>query len=347
MSYRDKLAFPFKRYQIQPVWRADRPQKGRYQEFFQCDADVIGSDSLYNEVELIQIIDRVYKKLKVENISIKLNNRKILQGIAEVVNAEDKFIDLTVAIDKLDKIGVDKVIEELLSRGLTQESVDQLKKYLEFVGNNTQTLEFLENNISSSEIGKKGLEEMKFIVNALDENNVANLKVDIMLARGLSYYTGTILEVQPLGTEMKGSINGGGRYDDLTGNFGMPGVSGVGFSFGLDRIYDVMNELDLFKNIDLNTTKILFIAFDEESQNFVFNALNKVREMGIASEMYPVPVSQSKMKKQMKYADDKKIPFVAIVGSNEMENQQFTLKNMESGEQQLVDLEALIAACKS
>jgi len=341
-----EIAFPFKRYQIQPVWRADRPQKGRYQEFIQCDADIIGSDSLYNEVELIQIIDKVYKKLKLDNIVIKLNSRKILQGIAEVVKAEDKFVDLTVAIDKLDKIGVEKVLEELLSRGLTESSVGQLKEFLEFSGNNQETLAFLNDKIASSETGKAGIEEMSFIINKLGDG-MPNLSVDIMLARGLSYYTGTILEVLPLGTEMKSSINGGGRYDDLTGNFGMPGVSGVGFSFGLDRIYDVMNELDLFKEIDLNTTKLLFISFDDECQDFVFDSLNRVRESGISSEMYPLPVSKSKMKKQMKYANDKKIPFVAIVGSNEMESQQFSLKNMTTGEQQLVDLEALIDFCKS
>ena len=336
----DKISFPFKRYQIQTVWRADRPQKGRYQEFYQCDADIIGSDSLLNEAELIQIIQKVYRELKIDGIEIKLNNRKILQGIAEEIGAAEKFTDLTIAIDKLDKIGIDKVIDELLGRGLDKNSVDQLKTFLTFNGSITETLEFLENKLVNSEIGKKGIEEMKSLFSYLGETE--KIKLDITLARGLSYYTGTIIEVVPLGTDMKSSINGGGRYDDLTGVFGMPNLSGVGFSFGLDRIYDIMLELDLFNDIDLNQSKLLFINFDENCQNYTYKILGKLREKGIKAEIYPSPTNKVKMKKQMKYANDRKFPFVVITGSDEMDSGLLSLKNMATGEQEKVTVEELL-----
>ena len=363
---RNDLSFPFKRYQIQPVWRADRPQKGRYREFYQCDADVIGSNSLLNEVELIQIIDMVYKKLGLlSNISIKLNNRKILQGIIKVIHtadqsinksdkiglekvfdADDKFTVITVAIDKLDKIGLKGVNAELANRGISEESINQLATFLNFEGNVQETLAFLKEKLADSAIGLKGVEEMSTILQYLDTDKMP-IKLDISLARGLSYYTGTILEVVPLGTEMKGSINGGGRYDDLTSVFGLKGVSGVGFSFGLDRIYDVMEELDLFKEITTNKTKALFINFDKECQAYTFPLVTNLRKEGINVEIFPEPAANGKkLKRQMNYANKKNIPYVILTGSTEKESGLFSFKTMETGEQETLTIEAITERLK-
>ncbi len=331
---REKISFPFKRYQIQPVWRADRPQKGRYREFYQCDVDVVGSDSLLNELELIQIVDEVYSRLKI-NVVIKLNNRKILSGIAEIIGEADKITDITVAIDKLDKIGLEKVNEEIASKGISQEAIDKLQPILKLSGSNTEKLEQLKAVLSTSEIGLKGITELETLFSLCKAVNIkTKIELDLTLARGLNYYTGAIFEVKALDVQI-GSITGGGRYDNLTGVFGMEGVSGVGISFGADRIYDVLNQLNLYPETSTEQTKILFVSFGEKELMYSLPWLNALRKNGINAEVYPEP---AKMKKQMSYADNKGIPFVAIVGENEMNEQKVMLKNMKTGEQKLVDI---------
>ena len=337
VQHREEIAFPFKRYQIQPVWRADRPQKGRYREFYQCDVDVIGSDSLIGELELIQIVEEVYRRLGI-NVCLHINNRKILAGIAEVIGAPDKMVDITVAIDKLDKIGVDAVNAELVERGLSQEAVQALQPILNLNGTTAEKLTTLRTILASSETGLKGIEEMQTIFDELEHVGCSlNIELDLCLARGLNYYTGAIFEVKALDVQM-GSITGGGRYDNLTGIFGLPGVSGVGISFGADRIYDVLTELDLFPKELLSSTQVLFATFGAEELKYALKWAKELRARNIAVEVYPEP---TKMKKQMGYADDKKIPYVAIVGGNEMETNTVMLKNMNSGEQQQVTLDQL------
>ena len=332
VQHREELQMPFRRYQIQPVWRADRPQKGRYREFYQCDADVIGSDALINEFELIQMIDEVFRRLKVR-VAIKLNNRKILTGIAEVIGEPEKVVDITVAIDKLDKIGLDNVKAELVERGLTDESIEKLQPILEMKGDNRQKINTLRTVLASSETGLKGVDETETILNYLDVTpTTAEVELDLTLARGLNYYTGAILEVKALDVEI-GSITGGGRYDNLTGVFGMPGLTGVGISFGADRIYDVLNALELYPENSLNGTKILFVSFDANDFNYCVPLVQQLRQNGINAEIYPSP---TKMKKQMSYADAHHIPYVAIVGENERTNGTVMLKNMTSGEQKEV-----------
>jgi len=337
VMHREELQLPFKRYQVQPVWRADRPQKGRYREFYQFDGDVVGSDSLLNEVELMQIVDTVFTRFGVR-VQIKINNRKILTGIAEVIGAADKIVDITVAIDKLDKIGIDNVNQELREDGLSEEQIEKLRPIIMLEGTNEQKLETIAQVLASSETGLKGVEETKYILGFLTSLN-NEIQLDLTLARGLSYYTGAIFEVKAIDTPM-GSISGGGRYDNLTGIFGMPGLSGVGISFGVDRIYDVLNALDLYPKDSLNTTQVLFINFGEQETAYCLPIINKVRENGIRTEIYP---DATKMKKQMSYANAKQIPFVVLAGESEMAAQKVTLKNMETGEQMLVSQEELIA----
>lgn len=339
VMHREDIAFPFKRYQIQPVWRADRPQKGRYREFYQCDADVVGSDSLVNEVELMQIIDTVFSRFGIR-VCIKINNRKILSGIAEIIGEADKIVDITVAIDKLDKIGLDNVNAELKEKGIGEEAIAKLQPIILLSGTNAEKLATLKEVLSASEIGLKGVEESEFILRTLQNMNLKNeIELDLTLARGLNYYTGAIFEVKALDVQI-GSITGGGRYDNLTGVFGMAGVSGVGISFGADRIFDVLNQLDLYPKEVVNGTEIMFVNFGEKEAAFSMNMLAKVRAAGIRAEIFP---DSAKMKKQMGYANAKQIPFVAIVGENEMNEGKAMLKNMESGEQQLVSVEELIA----
>ncbi len=339
VMHRDEISFPFKRYQIQPVWRADRPQKGRYREFFQCDADVVGSDSLLNEVELMQIIDTVFSKFGIR-VSIKINNRKILSGIAEIIGESDKIVDITVAIDKLDKIGLDKVNEELKSKEISDEAIEKLQPIILLSGTNSEKLQTLKEVLAASEIGIKGVEESEFILNTLETMGLKNeIELDLTLARGLNYYTGAIFEVKALDVQI-GSITGGGRYDNLTGVFGMPGISGVGISFGADRIYDVLNQLELYPQETSNSTKLLFVNFGEKEAAFALSLLSKVRAAGISSEIFP---DSAKMKKQMTYANNKNIPFVAIIGETELAEGKVMLKNMTTGEQKLVDCEELIA----
>jgi len=340
VMHRDEITFPFKRYQIQPVWRADRPQKGRYREFYQCDADVVGSDSLLNEVELMQIIDTVFTRFGVR-VNIKINNRKILSGIAEVINEADKIVDITVAIDKLDKIGLDNVNAELAEKGISKEAIEKLQPIIKLSGTNDEKMNTLEQILATSETGMKGIEECKFIFHALNQMNLANeVEFDLTLARGLNYYTGAIFEVKALDVEI-GSITGGGRYDNLTGVFGMPGVSGVGISFGADRIFDVLNQLNLYPEEAVCRTRLLFTNFGEKEAAYSLPILLQVRQSGIAAEIYPDSV---KMKKQMSYANSKNIPFVAIIGENEMNEHKLTLKNMVTGEQQLLTADELVAA---
>ena len=343
VMHREELQLPFKRYQIQPVWRADRPQKGRYREFYQCDADVVGSDSLLNEVELMQIIDTVFCRFGIR-VQIKINNRKILSGIAEVIGAADKIVDITVAIDKLDKIGIDNVNAELREDGLTDEQIQKLQPIILLEGTNDEKLNTIAEVLKDSETGLKGVEELRFILNTLStQNSLKNeLQLDLTLARGLNYYTGAIFEVKALDVQI-GSITGGGRYDNLTGIFGMPGLSGVGISFGADRIYDVLNQLDLYPKESVNATQLLFINFGEKETAYCLPYIYKVREEGIRAEMYP---DASKMKKQMSYANAKQIPFVALAGENEMNAGKLTLKNMETGEQQMLTIEELIEKVK-
>ncbi|UKK68698.1 histidine--tRNA ligase [Prevotella communis] len=337
VMHREELQLPFKRYQVQPVWRADRPQKGRYREFYQFDGDVVGSDSLLNEVELMQIVDTVFTRFGVR-VQIKINNRKILTGIAEVIGAADKIVDITVAIDKLDKIGIDNVNAELREDGLTDEQIEKLQPIIMLEGTNEQKLETIAQVLASSETGLKGVEETRYILSFLTSLN-NEIQLDLTLARGLSYYTGAIFEVKALDTPM-GSISGGGRYDNLTGIFGMPGLSGVGISFGVDRIYDVLNALDLYPKDSLQTTQVLFINFGEKETAYCLPVVAKVRQAGIRAEIFP---DSTKMKKQMSYANAKQIPFVVLAGDNEMAEGKVTLKNMETGEQTLVSPEELIA----
>ena len=342
VMHRDEISFPFKRYQIQPVWRADRPQKGRYREFYQCDADVVGSNSLLNEVELVQMIDRVYGKFGIR-VSIKINNRKILTGIAEIIGEADKIVDITVAIDKLDKIGLDNVNAELASKGIPQEAIEKLQPIIMLSGTNEEKLDTLKTVLSASETGLKGVEESEFILKTVASLGVkSEVELDLTLARGLNYYTGAIFEVKALDVQI-GSISGGGRYDNLTGVFGMSGMSGVGISFGADRIYDVLNQLDLYPKEAVNATQLLFVNFGEKEAAYCLPVLSAARDAGIRAEIYP---DSAKMKKQMSYANDKNIPFVAIVGENEMNEGKLTLKNMTTGEQALVTPEELLTAIK-
>ena len=338
VQHRNEISFPFKRYQIQPVWRADRPQKGRYREFYQCDGDVVGSDSLINEVELIQIMDEVFHRFGIR-VCIKMNNRKILSGIAEVIGAADKIVDITVAIDKLDKIGLDKVNEELRDKGLSEEAIAKLQPVILLRGSNREKIASLKEVLAASETGLKGIEEMEFILDRIEKLALrAELELDLTLARGLNYYTGAIFEVKALDVQI-GSITGGGRYDNLTGVFGMEGVSGVGISFGADRIYDVLNQLDLYPKDALQTTQLLFVNFGSQEEAYLLPIVAKVRAAGIRTELYP---ESCKMKKQMSYADAKKIPFVAIVGETEMAEGKINLKNMLTGEQSMLAIDELI-----
>ncbi len=343
VMHREELQLPFKRYQVQPVWRADRPQKGRYREFYQFDGDVVGSDSLLNEVELMQIVDTVFNRFGVR-VQIKINNRKILTGIAEVIGAADKIVDITVAIDKLDKIGIDNVNQELREDGLSEEQIQKLQPIIMLSGSNDQKLATIADVLKDSETGLKGVEETRYILSMLTgECSLANeLQLDLTLARGLSYYTGAIFEVKALDTPM-GSISGGGRYDNLTGIFGMPGLSGVGISFGVDRIYDVLNALDLYPKDSVTTTQLLFINFGERETAYCLQMLKHVRASGIRAEIFP---DAAKMKKQMSYANAKQIPFVALAGENEINEGKVTLKNMETGEQQLLTADELIGQLK-
>ncbi|MCF0160344.1 MAG: histidine--tRNA ligase [Bacteroidaceae bacterium] len=341
VMHRDEIAFPFKRFQIQPVWRADRPQKGRYREFYQCDADVVGSDSLLNEVELVQMMDRVFRKFGVR-VCIKMNNRKILSGLAEMIGEADKIVDITVAIDKLDKIGLENVNAELAEKGIPAEAIEKLQPVIMLQGTNAEKLETLKQVLAGTETGLKGIAECEYILNVLaDLGGTQNeLELDLTLARGLNYYTGAIFEVKALDVEI-GSISGGGRYDNLTGVFGMPGVSGVGISFGADRIYDVLNQLDLYPKDAVNATRLLFVNFGEAEAAFSMKVLAQVRDAGINAEICP---DCSKMKKQMAYANAKQVPFVAIVGESELAAGKVNLKNMVTGEQALLTPEELIAA---
>ncbi len=340
VMHRDELVFPFKRYQIQPVWRADRPQKGRYREFYQCDADVVGSDSLLNEVELMQIVDTVFSRFGIR-VCIKINNRKILTGIAEIIGEADKIVDITVAIDKLDKIGLDNVNAELRGKGISEEAIEKLQPIILLSGTNDAKLGVLKQVLAASETGLKGVEEVEFILSALKNLDLKNeIELDLTLARGLNYYTGAIFEVKALDVQI-GSITGGGRYDNLTGVFGMAGVSGVGISFGADRIFDVLNQLDLYPKEAVKGTQLLFINFGEREAAFSLRVLSQVRAAGISAEIYP---DCCKMKKQMSYANAQGVPFVALVGENEMAEGKLTLKNMATGEQCLLTPDELVKA---
>ena len=339
VMHRNEITFPFKRFQIQPVWRADRPQKGRYREFYQCDADVVGSDSLINEVELMEIVDTVFSKFGIR-VCIKINNRKILSGIAEVIGEADKIVDITVAIDKLDKIGLEAVNKELSEKGISAEAIEKLQPIILLSGSNSEKLATLKEVLSISPIGMKGVEESEYILNSLSELDIQNeLELDLTLARGLNYYTGAIFEVKALDVEI-GSITGGGRYDNLTGVFGLKDVSGVGISFGADRIYDVLNQLELYPEENLFGTQLLFINFGEKESAHCLKLLTKIRKAGIRAEIY---ADEAKMKKQMTYANNNNIPFVAMVGENEMTNGTISLKNMTTGHQVEVKIEELIS----
>ncbi|GET33540.1 histidine--tRNA ligase [Prolixibacter bellariivorans] len=338
VQHRNEITFPFKRFQIQPVWRADRPQKGRYREFFQCDVDVIGSDSLLNEVELIQIVDEVFRRLNI-NVVLKLNNRKILSGIAETIGEIDRIVDITVAIDKLDKIGLEKVNAELGEKGVSTDAIAKLQPILKLSGTNEEKLDQIEQVIGGSETGRKGIDEVRTIFNYLKQLDLGTeVELDLTLARGLNYYTGAIFEVKAKDVEI-GSITGGGRYDDLTGIFGLPDVSGVGISFGADRIYDVMTQLDLFPKDKVTTTRLMFVNFGPEEEKYCLPMLAKLRAAGVNAEIFP---EAAKMKKQMNYANKKGIAFVAMAGENEIADGLFTLKNMETGGQQQFDSRQLL-----
>lgn len=342
VQHQNEIKFPFKRFQIQPVWRADRPQRGRYREFYQCDADVIGTDSLLNEVDLLQIIDEVFCRFGI-NIAIKLNNRKVLSGIAETIGEPDKIVDITVAIDKIDKIGIDNVNAELLDKGISQKAVEQLQPVLTLSGSNEDKLNSLATLLANSEVGMKGIEELRFVMNKTNEIGVkATIDLDPSLARGLNYYTGTIIEVKALDVEI-GSITGGGRYDNLTGVFGLDNVSGVGISFGADRIYDVLNQLDLYPDATRTTTKVLFVNFGEAEATASLKHIKKLRASGISAEIFP---ESSKMKKQMGYANDNGIPFVAIIGETELANGTIMLKDMNLGTQQPLTIDEVIEKLK-
>lgn len=343
VMHREELQLPFKRYQVQPVWRADRPQKGRYREFYQFDGDVVGSDSLLNEVELMQIVDTVFKRFGVR-VQIKINNRKILTGIAEVIGEADKIVDITVAIDKLDKIGLEAVNEELTKDGISAEAIEKLQPIILLSGTNEEKLQVISKVLKDSETGLKGVEEIRFILDTLKLFGLQNeIQLDLTLARGLNYYTGAIFEVKALDVQI-GSITGGGRYDNLTGIFGMPGISGVGISFGVDRIFDVLNALDAYSKEAVNGTQLLFINFGEKETAFCMPIAARLREEGIRTEVFPDSV---KMKKQMSYANAKSIPFVALVGENEMNEGKVTLKNMTTGEQNLVTPDELVALMRN
>lgn len=342
VQHQSEITFPFKRYQIQPVWRADRPQKGRYREFYQCDVDVVGSNSLLNELELIQIVDDIYNKLNL-NVVVKINNRKILAGIAEVIGEADKIIDITVAIDKLDKIGLDNVNKELSEKGINSEAIKKLQPIIMLEGNNIDKLKTIENILKESEIGLKGVEELATVFNYINSLEIkTEVELDLTLARGLNYYTGAIFEVKAKDVPM-GSITGGGRYDDLTGIFGLKDVSGVGISFGADRIFDVMEELNLFPKETTISTKIMFTNLGDKEEAYCLPLLNKIRQVGISAEIYP---DLTKMKKQMNYANIKNIAYVVIVGETEMQENKFSLKDMITGEQSLLSAEELIEKIK-
>ena len=342
VMHRNDIQFPFKRYQIQPVWRADRPQKGRYREFYQCDADVVGSDSLMNEIELVGMIDEVFKRFGI-NVIIKINNRKVLSGIAEVIGAPDKIVDITVAIDKIDKIGLENVNAELLEKGLSQDAVDALQPLLTLSGSNEEKLATLSTLLASSEVGMKGVEELRYVLsNSEAQQPKGVVELDVSLARGLNYYTGTIIEVKAKDVVI-GSITGGGRYDNLTGVFGMSGTSGVGISFGADRIYDVLNTLELYPKDTLASTKVLFVNFGEEEGAQSLQYVMKLRANGIPAEIYP---DSTKMKKQMSYANDKNVAYVAMVGETEMANGSIALKCMETGEQENLTINEVISKLK-
>lgn len=341
VQHQNDITFPFKRYQIQPVWRADRPQRGRYREFYQCDADVVGSDALIHEVELIQIFDKVLTQLNIPSFTIKLNNRKVLSGIAEVIGQPEQLINITVAIDKLDKIGKEKVLEELTERGVRADAIEKLSPLFDLSGTNEHKLSILKSFLAVSEVGMKGTEELEYVLNYIHLVGLesAELELDVTLARGLNYYTGAIFEVKANNVSI-GSICGGGRYDDLTGIFGLKDVSGVGISFGADRIYDVLEELNLFPEIENQTTQILFLNFGEKEEQFVFKIASQLRNKGVNVEVYP---DAAKLKKQMKYADNKNIPTTVIVGSEELANNTLSVKNMKTGEQEKVSVEQYIA----
>lgn len=342
VMHRNDIQFPFKRYQIQPVWRADRPQKGRYREFYQCDADVVGSDSLMNEIELVGMIDEVFKRFGI-NVIIKINNRKVLSGIAEVIGAHDKIVDITVAIDKIDKIGLENVNAELLEKGLSQDAVDALQPLLTLSGSNEEKLATLSTLLASSEVGMNGVEELRYVLtNSEAQQPKGVVELDVSLARGLNYYTGTIIEVKAKDVVI-GSITGGGRYDNLTGVFGMSGTSGVGISFGADRIYDVLNTLELYPKDTLASTKVLFVNFGEKEGAQSLQYVMKLRANGIPAEIYP---DSTKMKKQMSYANDKNVAYVAMVGETEMANGTIALKCMETGEQENLTIDEVISKLK-
>lgn len=342
VMHRNDISFPFKRFQIQPVWRADRPQKGRYREFYQCDADVVGSDSLLNEVELVEIMDTVFSKFGIR-VSIKINNRKILSGIAEVIGEADKIVDITVAIDKLDKIGLDNVNQELLSKGITAEAVQKLQPIIQLSGSNFDKLATLKEVLASSEIGLLGVQESEYILETLKTLEIKNeVELDLTLARGLDYYTGAIFEVKALDVEI-GSITGGGRYDNLTGVFGLKDVSGVGISFGADRIFDVLNQLDLYPKDSLVNTKLMFVNFGGASTSHCLKLLSQARKEGVSAELYP---EEAKMKKQMTYANNKNIAHVILIGDDEMAADKVTYKNMETGEQSLISFEEVLELVK-
>jgi len=341
VMHQNDIAFPFKRYQIQPVWRADRPQKGRFREFFQCDADVVGSTSLWQEVEFVQLYDAVFTALNLEGVTIKMNNRKILSGIAEVIGASEQLIDFTVALDKLDKIGKDGVVKEMLAKGITQDAIDRVAPLFGLSGSFGEQLTVLENLLSNSETGSQGIDELQFIQKAIDQLGLqtAKLQLDVTLARGLNYYTGAIFEVTaPEGVTM-GSIGGGGRYDDLTGIFGLKDISGVGISFGLDRIYLVLDELELFPETTTRGVQLLFVNFGDAEALYAMQAINRLRERGVSAELYP---DAAKTRKQMTYANRREIPFVVLAGGQELEDNTYTLKNMSAGTQETIDFKTLI-----
>ena len=339
VQHREELTLPFRRFQIQPVWRADRPQKGRYREFYQCDADVVGSDSLLNEVELMQIVDEVFRRFGIR-VCIKINNRKILSGIAEMIGEADKIVDITVAIDKLDKIGLEAVNAELAEDGIPAEAIEKLQPIIKLSGTNEEKIQTMRQVLKDSETGMKGIEEVEFVLNTLEACALSNaIELDLTLARGLNYYTGCIFEVKALDVEI-GSITGGGRYDNLTGIFGMPGISGVGISFGADRIYDVLNQLDLYPKEITTATQLLFVNFGDAEAAYALPAVASARAAGIRTEIYP---DASKMKKQMAYANARGIPYVALAGESEMSEGVFTLKDMHTGEQMSVDVEKMIS----
>ncbi len=340
VQHQNEIEFPFKRYQIQPVWRADRPQKGRFREFYQCDADVVGSDSLWQEIDFIQLYDTVFSKLNLKGVTLKMNNRKILSGIAEIIGASDKLIDFTVALDKLDKIGEEGVVKEMMTKGISEQAIAKVAPLFSFTGNNQEKLNQLQTMLATSEEGTKGVEELRFIIDTIEAVGLqsASLDLDVTLARGLNYYTGAIFEVAAPKTVKIGSIGGGGRYDDLTGVFGLKDVSGVGISFGLDRIYLVLEELNLFTQVDLPRPEVLFINFGNEEALYSTKAIAKLRQLNVKAELYP---SNAKMKKQMNYANKRSIPFVVLVGEKEIEQGVFTLKNMHTGEQKICNLDEL------